>query len=260
MKTIITNLAIISIALLLNPLTINAQNVNCHIDDWTALKAIYTNNNGLNWLNTTGWDVHIEPHSSYPNYCDLGELYGITLNKYGRIRDIDLGGTSLERFGLTGTIPTQIQLLSDLETLFLRGNEFNSEIPSEIGSLSKLKTLYLSDSEFTGNIPTELRQLKNLESLNLRRNNLIGNIPPELSELESLEYLDLGGNDLSGNIPGELWKLSNLKCEADLNGLLEKGCTSPCPNCRPSQSNSTQSFNTISLANALLSQPMIQPH
>jgi len=46
MKTIITNLTIISIALLLNPQYTNAQ---CHIDDWTALKALYESTNGPNW-------------------------------------------------------------------------------------------------------------------------------------------------------------------------------------------------------------------
>jgi len=60
---------------------------NCHIDDWTALKAIYESTNGDNWTNREGWDVIIANQSSPPADCNLGDLYGVTLDENGRVKN-----------------------------------------------------------------------------------------------------------------------------------------------------------------------------
>jgi len=73
---------------------------------------------------------------------------------------------------LSGTIPSQISALKQLEVLSLLDNNFNGEIPSEIGELTQLKELVLSGNTLTGNVPYELMNLTSLKTLMIADNNL----------------------------------------------------------------------------------------
>ena len=63
----------------------------CHIDDWTGLKALYESTNGNSWTNRGGWDVMINGQSSPPANCDLSTLYGVSLHNGGRVINLNLG-------------------------------------------------------------------------------------------------------------------------------------------------------------------------
>lgn len=58
---------------------------------------------------------------------------------------------------LSGSIPSSLGSLSDLEYLYLNDNDLSGSIPSSLGNLSKLKRLYLKGNELTGCIPAGLR-------------------------------------------------------------------------------------------------------
>ena len=111
---------------------------------------------------------------------------------------------------LSGTIPSELGNLTNLEGLALWGNELSGTIPSELGNLTNLEGLSLSDNELSGTIPPELGNLTNLEGLYLWGNELSGTIPSELGKLTNLTGL-FSENELSGTIPSELGKLTNLK-------------------------------------------------
>ncbi len=117
---------------------------------------------------------------------------------------------------LSGSIPSELGDLSNLERLALSGNYLSGSIPA-LGDLSDLKVLDLSSNSLSGSIPTELGDLSNLESLVLSGNSLSGSIPTELGDLSNLERLALSGNSLSGSIPTELGDLSKLE-SLDLSG------------------------------------------
>ena len=51
----------------------------------------------------------------------------------------------------TGSIPTEIGRLTNLETLILDGNLLSGNIPSTVGNLSSLNYFGLSKSAFTSN-------------------------------------------------------------------------------------------------------------
>jgi hypothetical protein len=55
---------------------------------------------------------------------------------------------------LTGTIPSQIGLLSNIENIWIDHNEFDGKIPTTIGFLSGLWSLYLQHNSLNGRIPT----------------------------------------------------------------------------------------------------------
>jgi Leucine-rich repeat (LRR) protein len=92
--------------------------------------------------------------------------------------------------------------------LKLGHNELSGSIPSEIGNLTNLERLYLYDNQLTGSIPPEIGNLTNLTYLNLHDNQLTGSIPSEIGNLTNLTYLSLHDNQLTGEIPESICDLN----------------------------------------------------
>ena len=82
----------------------------------------------------------------------------------------------------------------DFSNTGLTGN-----IPSEIGLFTNLNYLNLSNNNLNGSIPNELGELINLEYLNIAFNQLNGPIPNNVGNLNSLKELRLFQNELSGS-------------------------------------------------------------
>ncbi|KAL2629462.1 hypothetical protein R1flu_014148 [Riccia fluitans] len=94
---------------------------------------------------------------------------------------------------------TQIKLVD----LGLHGS-----IPTELNDLTELTDLWLDKNKFTGPIPS-FNNLQNLKTLHLQNNHLNGSIPSELSELLHLQELFLDNNTLSGAVPQSLQARDN---------------------------------------------------
>ena len=131
---------------------------------------------------------------------------------------ITLGGTPqrvtqlrLSWSALTGTIPSELGSLTNLQWLRLSSNQLSGEIPVELGNLANLRLLNLHANPLTGEIPVELGNLTNLVWLDLSSNELTGTIPGELGSLTNLQGLDLWNSQLIGDIPSELAGLTNLR-------------------------------------------------
>ena len=101
--------------------------------------------------------------------------------------------------------PSNIEFLSDLESLELGGN-FIGSIPLWIGNLTNLKSLTINGTSITGAIPLELGNLSKLEYLHLSDNPLSGEIPIELGNLTNLKSLFISGTNITGTIPRRIWK------------------------------------------------------
>ena len=70
--------------------------------------------------------------------------------------------------------------------IYLSGNDLTGTIPTELGLLSNLEALGLYLNQLTGTISTELGLLSNLEVLSLHSNQLIGSVPTSLARLPLL--------------------------------------------------------------------------
>jgi hypothetical protein len=161
----------------------------------------------------------------------------------------------LEGRQLTGTLPAEIELLSDLQGIYLTTNNVSGSIPSEIGNLDLLSYLYLEDNNLTGTLPSTLGNIRGLQQLYMAYNDVSGTIPANLfgSEEEGrqlvglgndtsedgflrgsngrslqqdekfhlLEYLDLDSNMLTGTIPSTFTMARNLRTFYFLNNMLE---------------------------------------
>ena len=190
-------------------------------DDRAVLEALYHATGGPNWTNSTNWLTD----------APLDEWAGVETNHNGRVMTLELYGNQL-----TGSIPSSLGSLTNLEYLGLSGNQLTGSIPPSLGSLTNLRLLGLGDNQLTGSIPPSLDSLTNLAYLELYRqpvdgvdsalpgqphqsgascgstdNQLTGSIPPSLGSLINLESLSLSRNQLTGSIPSSLGSLTNLR-------------------------------------------------
>ncbi len=189
-----------------------------------ALVAFYTNTDGANWYNSTGWLHTVTPCNWFGVTCDAGHVSRLEMDQNylngplpADIANLtELRVLSLTFTGLTGEIPAQIGDLTNLLRLDLSGDLLSGPIPTTLGNLTNLEGLFLYYNQLTGPIPRELGKLVNLDRLILFHNQLSGPIPAELGNMSSLIFLGLEDNQLSGSIPPSLGQLTNL-CDLDLS-------------------------------------------
>ena len=98
----------------------------------------------------------------------IGEWEGVLI-VHGRVANLQI-----PKEGLTGTIPSELGSLTNLQWLELTSNQLTGEIPAELGNLSNLQNLWLSGNQLTGEIPAELGNLSNLQPAVATENQLTG--------------------------------------------------------------------------------------
>lgn len=125
---------------------------------------------------------------------------------YGNEYDESTTVLSLNSKNLT-EIPLEVFTLTNLEELYLSGNEI-SVIPEEIKYLTNLRKLYVGNNNLSV-IPLEVFTLTKLEELYLGINE-ISVVPEEIKYLTNLKRLDLSKNKISVVLE-EIKYLTNLK-------------------------------------------------
>jgi len=116
------------------------------------------------------------------------------------------------------TLPPEICRLTSLCQLSLSCNALKS-LPTEIGLLTQLQSLNLNYCYSLCNVPSELEYLQNLKELKLKGVN-ISNSPLKMNYWNRLEVLELGRCHLE-QIPSSLWTLTALRyLDLSYNDLL----------------------------------------
>ena len=164
-----------------------------------ALATIYYSTNGDEWRNhnDSQW-------LSSSNEC-LWDSNDIVCSP-----ELKVEGLDLERDGLSGRIPNELGLLTQLSSLSLSDNQLAGSIPSGLRLLTQLEDLDFSNNQLIGSLPSELGLLIQLSSLSFGLNQLTDSLPSELGLLTQLTVLDLYTNQLTGSLPSELGLLTNL--------------------------------------------------
>ena len=157
--------------------------------DRAALIELHDNAGGVSWKDRENW------LSDKP----LGKWYGVKTNSAVRVTHLLLGENRL-----SGSIPSSLGDLSELNYLDLGSNQLSGSIPASLGDLSNLLSLGLSGNNLTGQIPPSLGNLSKLRGLSLNFNNLTGRIPGSLGDLSNLTWMWIGHNPYRGCIPTEL--------------------------------------------------------
>ena len=101
--------------------------------DTAALQALYDATNGADWTDDTNWGTAQA----------LSTWHGVTTNGDGRVTRLEL-----QENGLNGTLPTELENLTHLESLLLdRNYALMGPLPSGLRELSALATVDLTDTE-----------------------------------------------------------------------------------------------------------------
>lgn len=107
--------------------------------------------------------------------------------------------------GITGTLPTEIGLLTLLQELKIATSDLQ-ETPDGTCSSAELNP----NGCLRGPIPTEIGNLINLQFLWLYENSLTGTLPPEMGNLMDLRELVIDTNQFFGSMPDSITNLQSL--------------------------------------------------
>ena len=128
------------------------------------------------------------------------------MGRLSNLKQLDLASNRFEN-----QLPTELYQLRGLEWLSVGGNnDITGRIPSEISLLTELTYLSLSDTTLRSAIPTQYGFLTNLQVLEIANTLVGGTIPEELATLNALARLNLGGSRFRKNIPTFLGRFTAL--------------------------------------------------
>ena len=130
-------------------------------------------------------------------------IKNLTDSDFESITEIDLSSQNL-----SGDIPDELYLLTNLKRLKLSSNKLTGTLSSSIGNLINLEYFNISSNGLTGTIPNEIGLCTKLTWFDISRNKFSGEIPLSVGGLVRMASFNVGNNALTGNIPKEIgnWK------------------------------------------------------
>lgn len=155
------------------------------------------------------------PYLQFLAFSNLPQLSGTIpsfLSKLTNLQHLDLSLNNL-----TGPIPDFLSQLKDLDDIDLSSNSLTGSIPSSLSQLPKLRTINLGTNKLSGPIPPSLGSIKSLVQIYFYSNSLSGSIPSSLSRLHELNELALWDNKLTGTIPASFGSFRNPDISLDLS-------------------------------------------
>jgi hypothetical protein len=151
----------------------------------TVLLDFYTSTGGATWTSSANWNGPAGTECTW---------HGVTCDVAGTtVTGINLPGNNL-----TGSLPGNLNGLTNLATFYAYNNHLAGPIPSLTG-LTSLAAFWVYSNQLTGSIPA-LTGLTNLTTFIVVANQLTGSIPA-LTGLTNLATFQVYNNQLTGQIP-----------------------------------------------------------
>lgn len=173
------------------------------VGERNALIALFNSTDGANWTDNSGWLS-----------ADESTWFGVSIS------GCDVTGLSLPNNNLTGSLPTEIGVLTQLTSLNIFNNNISGTLPTTISNLTNAITLELGSNQLTGFIPPLIANLSSLERLDMSYNQFTGSIPTGIGTMTSLKQLFFHVNQLSGVLPASIGNLVNLTSFSVFNNQL----------------------------------------
>jgi Leucine-rich repeat (LRR) protein len=104
---------------------------------------------------------------------------GVICNVLDEVTEIRLADK-----GITGSIATEVGLLSSLLHLDISNNKVTGTIPEEIYDISGLKQIFLYHNKLEGTISTNIGNLRSITHYHVSNNQLTGKIPETMKSNE----------------------------------------------------------------------------
>ena len=163
--------------------------------EFTALSALYASTSGASsWYTNQRWMTGDACTNSW---------YGLTCAS-GHVTYVGL----VENHGLSGTLPTEMGLLTTSTALGLRWNgKIDGTLPTQIGQMSLLKSYFgMEGIGFSGSLPTEVGSFTGLAIFSIYANGFTGALPTQFGQIGDgstvhTQYLRLYSNEFSSTIP-----------------------------------------------------------
>ncbi|KZV28216.1 hypothetical protein F511_20882 [Dorcoceras hygrometricum] len=161
----------------------------------------------------TGW-------SSGTHFCKWTNVNCDTTNSF-------VTGINLDSASVSGTLPPEINTLSQLKSIALQKNSLSGSLPS-FENMTALEQIFLDGNGFTSVPKNFLLGLTSLQTLSMSGNYKLGpwEIPTYLTESSTLVTFNAGNASIYGVIPdifGSFPNLQNLRLSYNnLNGSLPK--------------------------------------
>mmetsp|Transcript_26969 Transcript_26969/g.56758 ORF Transcript_26969/g.56758 Transcript_26969/m.56758 type:complete len:708 (+) Transcript_26969:166-2289(+) len=184
-----------------------------------AMAVFYYSTDGDNWQTQDGW---LKEGSE----CNWHGIQGLGNCLEGCTNDGDICGITMKYNRISGSIPSEMGILTQMRYFEIQNNVLTGTIPTEIGNWNKLSAFLVNWNKLEGTFPitfapnnrlgtifvngnrlkgdslvSSLSILKNLEWLEARENDLTGTLSADIANLNRLDIIDLRNNSLTGTIP-----------------------------------------------------------
>eukprot|EP00698_Gefionella_okellyi_P009938 TRINITY_DN2556_c0_g1_i3.p1 TRINITY_DN2556_c0_g1~~TRINITY_DN2556_c0_g1_i3.p1 ORF type:complete len:3589 (+),score=699.74 TRINITY_DN2556_c0_g1_i3:128-10894(+) len=166
------------------------------VNDYNALTRLYADTNGPGWVNSNNWLSGTDGCNSWNGVTCLGGVVTALV---------------LDSNGLSGPLPTEIALMTNLKKLGLSSNTgLTATVPAQWSALTQLTQLDCYACGLSGTLPINYSVLSLLQWLRFSGNAITGTLPFQYSALTALTYLEIGTASITGTLPVQYSALTNL--------------------------------------------------
>ncbi|XLR65055.1 hypothetical protein S83_015727 [Arachis hypogaea] len=183
---------------------------------------------------------------SGPNVCNYTGIYCAPAPDDSTI--FTVAGIDLKNANISGSLPEDLGLLTDLDFFHINSNRFTGPLPENFTKLAYLYELDISFNQFSGPFPQVVLAIPSLRYLDIRFNNFAGDVPSSLFDLKldalfinnnkfqfslpqnfgnsPVSVMILSNNDIKGSIPSSVAKMKDTLNEIIISNT---GLTGPLP-------------------------------
>ncbi|KAJ0034177.1 hypothetical protein Pint_24781 [Pistacia integerrima] len=116
---------------------------------------------------------------------------------------VTVAGIDLNHGNISGYLPDELGLLTDLAVFHINSNRFCGSVPETFKKLKLLYELDISNNNFSGQFPSVVLSLPSLKFLDIRYNQFSGVIPSAVFDL-TLDALFINNNNFQSSLPQNL--------------------------------------------------------
>ncbi|PIA60096.1 hypothetical protein AQUCO_00400764v1 [Aquilegia coerulea] len=139
----------------------------------------------------------------------------VTLGQLKSLRDFRIKIISADSNQLSGNLPSDFGLMSNIQLFLIGANQFSGPIPTSLANASTLQLFDIQNNQITGEVPVNVGKLKSLQRFLVHENNLGSGMSGDLDFITSLTncsnltILSIDYNSFGGVLPVSIGNFSN---------------------------------------------------